>query len=548
MSTATTRPVGTPATAPASPALMPLFVRLKLSLLKNGLRQSPGRTAAYVISLVVTLLFGAGLLLGLILLRGVAGTPALAVLLTAILTLGWAAMPLFFPTADETMDPTRLVMLPLRPRPLIGSLLVASLIGVGPVFTVVLAAGSVAAVAHGAAAVIVGIVATVLIVLVCAALARAIATANVRLLTSRRGRDLAVLSGLFVALGAQGVNLAAQKLAQSQGLTALEPAAAVLRWIPPASAVDAVDAAGRGAYGRAAFGLALTALALVLLLWWWSRTLTTVMTAPDSSTLQAIEKDSGRKRAGRAGGWERLLPDGRTGTVMRRTLLYGWRDPKTKMGWAAALGVGLILPVVTAVQGGGSVYTACWAAGLLGLQMYNQFGQDTSAFWMVASTLSTRRDAFLELGGRALAVAVIAVPYVTLVVLGSAALLDDWGAFPEVYGVALALLGALVATGAFASVRFPYSIPSDGNKNVAPGQGGIAWISMLVGVVMGGLLCLPVIGLTVGLHVAGLQGLLWLVLPVGAAYGAVVAVLGLRLTAPGVLRRLPEILVAVSKG
>ncbi|MEV0603505.1 transporter [Streptomyces sp. NPDC050315] len=547
MSTAT-RPVGTPAAAPPAPALTPLFVRLKLSLLKNGLRQSPGRTAAYVISIAVTLLFAAGLLLGLILLRGVSGAPALAVLLTAILTLGWAAMPLFFPTADETMDPTRLVMLPLRPRPLIGSLLIASLIGVGPVFTVVLAAGSVVAVAHGAAAVIVGIIATVLIVLVCAALARAIATANVRLLTSRRGRDLAVLSGLFVALGAQGVNLAAQKLAQSQGLAVLEPAAAVLRWIPPASAVDAVDAAGRGAYGRAVFGLALTALALVLLLWWWSRTLTTVMTSPDSSTLQAIEKDSGRKGDGRAGGWERLLPDGRTGTVMRRTLLYGWRDPKTKMGWAAALGVGLILPVVTAVQGGGSVYTACWAAGLLGLQMYNQFGQDTSAFWMVASTLATRRDAFLELAGRALAVAVIAVPYVTLVVLGSAALLDDWAAFPEVYGVALALLGALVATGAFASVRFPYSIPSDGNKNVAPGQGGIAWISMMVGVLMGGLLCLPVIGLTIGLHVAGLHGLLWLVLPVGAVYGAVVAVLGLRLTAPGVLRRLPEILVAVSKG
>ncbi|MBZ4018184.1 transporter [Streptomyces purpurogeneiscleroticus] len=547
MSTAT-RPVSTPAAAPPSPALTPIFVRLKLSLLKNGLRQSPGRTAAYVISMAVTLLFAAGLLLGLILLRGVSGAPALAVLLTAILTLGWAAMPLFFPTADETMDPTRLVMLPLRPRPLIGSLLIASLIGVGPVFTVVLAAGSVVAVARGAAAVVVGVVATVLIVLVCAALARAVATANVRLLTSRRGRDLAVLSGLFVALGAQGVNLAAQKLAQSQGLTALEPAAAVLRWIPPASAVDAVDAAGRGAYGRAAFGLAVTALALVALLWWWSRTLTTVMTSPDSSTLQAIEKDSGRKRDGRAGGWERLLPDGRTGTVMRRTLLYGWRDPKTKMGWAAALGVGLILPVVTALQGGGSVYTACWAAGLLGLQMYNQFGQDTSAFWMVASTLATRRDAFLELAGRALAVAVIAVPYVTVVVLGSAALLDDWAAFPEVYGVALALLGALVATGAFASVRFPYSIPSDGNKNVAPGQGGIAWISMLVGVIMGGLLCLPVIGLTVALHVAGLQGLLWLVLPVGAVYGAVVAVLGLRLTAPGVLRRLPEILVAVSKG
>ncbi|POX39438.1 transporter [Streptomyces sp. Ru73] len=543
------QPVSRPSATRPAPALTPLFVRLKLSLLKNGLRQSAGRTAAYIASIVITLVIAAGLLLGLILLRGVPGAPTLAVLLTALLTLGWAAMPLFFPSGDETLDPTRLVMLPLRPRPMIVSLLVASLIGVGPVFTLVLAAGSVVAVAHGAAAAVVGVVATVLVLLVCAALARAIATANVRLLSSRRGRDLAVLSGLFVALGAQGINIGATKLSQAHSLTVLEPVSDVLRWIPPASAVDAVAATSEGAYGRAALGLALSALALVLLLWWWVRTLTRVMTAPDSSTLQAAEQDSGRRRGDRAGGgWSRLLPGGRTGTVMQRTLRYAWRDPKTKMGWATGLGVGLLVPVVSVVQGNGSVYTACWASGLLGMQMYNQFGQDTSAFWMVASTISTRRDAYVELRARALALCLVAVPYVSLVVVGAAAFLGDWEVFPEAYGLALALLGALVATGAFASARFPYSVPSEGNKNVAPGQAGLAWISIFGGMLVGALLCAPVLGLTIGLHVAGLHGLLWLVLPVGVAYGVGVALLGLRLSAPLVLRRLPEILTAVSRG
>ncbi|MEU6115978.1 transporter [Streptomyces sp. NPDC047117] len=543
------RAVSRQSAAGPAPALTPLFVRLKLSLLKNGLRQSAGRTAAYIASIVVTLLIAAGLLLGLILLRGVPGAPTVAVLLTALVALGWAAMPLFFPSGDETLDPTRLVMLPLRPRPMIIALLVASLVGTGPVFTLVLAAGSVIAVAHGPAAALVGIVATVLVLLVCAALARAIATANVRLLTSRRGRDLAVLSGLFVAVGAQGINLGASKLSEAQSLTVLEPVSDVLRWIPPASAVDAVAATSEGAYGRAALGLALTALALVLLLWWWLRTLTRVMTSPDSSTLQATETDSGRKRADKAGGgWSRLLPGGRTGTVMQRTLRYAWRDPKTKMGWASGLGVGLLVPLVSVVQGNGSVYTACWAAGLLGMQMYNQFGQDTSAFWMVASTISTRRDAYVELRGRALALCLVAVPYVSLVVVGAAALLDSWDVFPEAYGLSLALLGALVATGAFASVFFPYSIPSEGNKNVAPGQAGLAWISILGGMVVGAVLCAPMVGLTIGLHVAGLNGLLWLVLPLGVAYGLGVAFLGLWLSARHVLRRLPEILAAVSRG
>ncbi|CAM5690937.1 hypothetical protein STENM223S_02913 [Streptomyces tendae] len=79
-------------------------------------------------------------------LRGVDGVESLVVLLVAVLALGWAVMPLFFPGGDETLDPTRLVMLPLRPRPLVRALLVASLVGIGPLFTVCLLVGSVFAV------------------------------------------------------------------------------------------------------------------------------------------------------------------------------------------------------------------------------------------------------------------------------------------------------------------------------------------------------------------------------------------------------------------
>ncbi|WP_260636187.1 transporter [Streptomyces angustmyceticus] len=532
----------------AAPSLTGVFVRLKLSLLRNGLRGSTGRTLAYVGSIVVGLLFTTGAMLGLLALRGTAHAGALVVLLTGILALGWAVLPLFFPTGDETLDPTRLVMLPLRPRPLIGSLLVASLVGIGPFVTLALVTGSVIAVAGGAAAAAVGVVAVVLVVLVCVSLARAVATASVRLLTSRRGRDLAVLGGLFIALGAQGVNIAAQKLGRPDGLSVLEPVGTVLRWVPPASAVGAVEDAGHGAYGRALAGLALTAVALAGLLWWWQRTLTTLMTAPDSSTLQAVEKDSARGAGTEERGLARLLPDGRTGAVVLRTLRYAWRDPKSKMAWATALGVGLLVPVVSAAQGNGSIYSSFSASALLGAQMYNQFGQDTSAFWMVASTIATPRDAYAELRARALALASVGVPFVTLVVLGSAAVIGPWSDFLEVYGLSLAVLGALLATGALSSALFPYSIPSEGNKNVAPGQGAIAWFSLFGGVLVGAVLCAPLLGLTIWLHVAGLHHLLWVLLPVGAVYGVGAAELGLRVAAPRVARRLPEILAAVSKG
>ncbi len=539
----------------SAPAITPVFVRLKLSLLRNGLRQSGGRKAAYITSAVFALLFAALQLIGLIALRGHAHAESVVVLAVAVMGLGWAVMPLFFPSGDETLDPTRLVMLPLRPRPLVGALLTASLVGIGPLFTLCLLVGSVVAVARGGAAFVVGAVAVVLALLVCVALARAVAVANVRLLTSRKGRDLAVLSGLVIAIGAQIVNFGAQRLGAS-GLGELDPAAEVLRWVPPASAIGAVHAVSEGSYGPAVAQLALTAGALVALLAFWSRHLTRLMTSPDGSTLPGAES-AAKERS--STGLARLLPSpraeslggapSRTGTVMERSLRYVWRDPKTKAAWVTSLAIGLIVPVFNAWQGTGSVYFACFAAGMLGIQMYNQFGQDTSAFWMVAMTISSTHDAYVELRARAYALLLITLPYATLVTVLTTAMLGDWRRLPEALGLSFALLGAMLATGAWTSARFPYSIPQEGYKNVAPGQTGLAWISIFGGMMAAALLCAPVITLTIWLNVsADGDAWTWLLLPAGTVYGAVLTAAGLKLAAPRTARRLPEILAAVSKG
>ncbi|WP_314172629.1 transporter [Streptomyces winkii] len=525
------------------------FTRIKLSLLRNGLRQSAGRTAAFVISIVLVLLLAASQLLGLILLRGNEYAAEVVVPLAALTALGWAVMPLFFPSGDETLDPARLVMLPLRARRLMPALLIASLIGIGPLFTVLVALGAVLALAHGGAGIAAAVVAMPLLVLVCVALARAVAAVNVRLLSSRRGRDLALLSGLVIAVGVQLLNLGVQRLGRPGGLSALQPVADVLAWVPPASAVSAVQSAAEGAPIVALAQLALSGGALAALLWWWYRSLERLMTSPDASTVQAVtapERNRGRTGgAGLAG----LLPQGRTGAVMLRTLRYAWRDPKTKVGWASSLGVGVLLPAVFAAQGNGSVYNVCWVAGLLGIQMYNQFGQDHSAFWLVASTISSPRDAYVEMRARMLAVALIAVPYVSAVVVVYSAVLGKWHAVPEVLGLALGLLGVLLATGVFTSYRFPYSIPQDnGYKNVAPGQGSLAYLSILGGMGIGALLCSPLIALTIWLHLSGGHAWLWTLLPVGLLYGVSAPALALRGAAPRVAGRLPEILTAVSRG
>ncbi|MGW2200677.1 transporter [Streptomyces sp. NPDC001774] len=536
----------TTVTAPES--LTSVFVRLKVSLLRNGLRQSAGRTAAYVVSIVITAAFAAAMVLAFVLMRGSADADSIVILLTGVLALSWAVMPLFVPGGDETLDPSRLVMLPLHPRPLVRSLLVASLVGTGPAFTLLIGVGAALALARGAAGVVVAVLAVPLVVLVCVALSRAVAAANVRLLTSRKGRDLAVLSGLLIAVGIQVVNFGAQRLSRAGGLSSLEPAAAVVGWLPPASAIAAVDSASEGDHAVAAAQLLLTVAVLGALLYWWQRSLVKLMTTPDGSTIGASSESSGRDRSG-TGVLARLLPGGRTGTVMERTLRYIARDPKTKAAWITSLAIGAIVPLFNAFQGTGSIYFACFASGMLGIQMYNQFGQDTSAFWMVAQTISTTKDAYAELRARALALLLITLPYTVLVTAATAAVLGDWSSLPEALGLAFALLGAMLATGAVTSANFPYSIPQDSAyKNVAPGQGSLAWISIFGGMIGGALLCAPVIGAAVYLHLADEESLLWILLPAGAVYGALIAWGGLKLAAPRTANRLPEILAAVSKG
>lgn len=534
--------------APAAPTtgLTPVFVSLKLTLLRNGLRQSSGRRAVFVVSLVFTLLLAAAQVLGLVLLRGNEHAGTVVVLLTGVMALGWAVLPLFFPSGDDTLDPTRLVMLPLRPEPLIRALLVSSMIGIGPLFTLCLVVGSVLALAHGAAGIVFAVLAVPLTMLLCVALSRAVTTANVRLLNSRKGRDLAVLSGLVIAVGIQFVNFGAQRLGRAGGLSTLDPAADVVRWLPGASAVASVDAASDGSYGAAVAQLLITVAALAALMWMWQRSLVRLMTSPDGSTLAAAEP--AREESGR-GRLSALLPEGRTATVMQRSLRYVARDPKTKAAWVTALAVGAIVPLLNAVQGTGSVYFACFAAGMLGMQMYNQFGQDTSAFWMVALTISSPRDAYVELRARAFVLLLLTLPFTLIVCAVTAAVIGDWRPLPGALGLSFALLGSMLATGAVASALFPYSIPQEGAfKNVVPGQGGLAWISILGGMLAAALLAAPVIVPTIWIHVTDRHDALWLLVPGGLAYGALVGWAGLRIAARRTAARLPEILAAVSKG
>ena len=195
--------------------------------------------------------------------------------------------------------------------------------------------------AHGAGrACVSAVVAVPLTLLLCVALARAVATANVRLLTSRKGRDLAVLSGLVIAVGAQFVNFGAQRLGPGRrARPRWSRPRTWLRWLPPAPRRSArwtrrADGCVRGGRRPTA---AHAWLALAALLWLWQRS---ADAADDRAGRLHARGRRGPTRKDRpaARALARLLPAGRTGTVMQRSLRYIGRDPKTKAAWVTRAG------------------------------------------------------------------------------------------------------------------------------------------------------------------------------------------------------------------
>ncbi|MFJ9607071.1 transporter [Kitasatospora sp. NPDC101176] len=516
------------------------LVALKLRLLRNGLRRSPGRTAVYVVGGVVGLAFAAGIALALALLNGrFAGSGDAGVMLLGVLTLGWAALPLFLFSSDESADPTRLTMLPLRPGPLLRGSLLAALIGPGPVVSLVLVTGAALSGADGAASAAAAVVGVPLAVFCLVTLSRAVAAGNARMLSSRRGKDFAIFGGLLFALLAQAANVGSQSVfgrpGQHLDLSPLAPIASVLRWIPPIGAADAARTAGEGRYGLALLQLASAGALLALLLHWWRASLQELMVTADSSTLEVARGVRG------TGGW-RLLPDGRVGAAMQRHLRYAWREPRAKAAVFTSIGMTVVICLLSVVQGWPSVYLLAMTGMFLGLQMLNLFGMDGSAFWMVAATLLTPADARDELRGRAYAVLSYAVPVTLVLGLLLASVTGDWAGLPSAVGLALALLGCGVALGATLSVLAPYTMPADGNpmRNAAPGQGGLLLVNQFGSMVGVAVLALPVGGYLAWALLS--DGPTWPLLPLGPLYGALVAVLGVRFAARRLLERAPEIL------
>ncbi|MEW1956752.1 transporter [Kineococcus sp. NPDC059986] len=527
------------------------FVRLKLTLLRNGFRRSPWQVVAFVLGAVWALGIVGVVGSGLLALR-FSGTDVAGPVVVGggtLLVLGWALVPLVAFGVDETLDPTRFATFGVARRRLVPGLLLAGLLGLPGLVTALLAVAAVVTFSRGPAATAFGVPALAVFVLTAVAASRATTTAAAALLRRRRTRDaVAVLGGLVLVCFGPLFNVVLGRA--GSGLAELADlgrrVAGVASWTPPGFAVAAAADAAAGRWGLAALRLVLAVVVLGLLLAAWALALGPAGTGPAGQAAASAPADERRHPV-----LDRL-PDtpawAPATAVAVRCARYWRRDPRYLVSAASLVVIPLLLVVLPLSQGG-SVGSWPLAAGpaiafVMGWSLHNDVAYDHSAFALHVATGLRGRD---DRAGRVLAAALWQLPLLLVASVGGCLLAGHPELLPAVLGAALALFGASLGVSSVASALVPYPAPAPGDNPFQTPKGASA---ATVGVQFGTSAVTTVVALpTLVPAVIALVGpswVGWIALPVGLATGIVLPWVGVVQGGAVLDRRAPEVLARVS--
>ena len=528
-----------------------LFASLKWTLVTSRLRRSSRAVRAWtIVLLVVVLAVLLFIAFGLSQLRRVPDVAPLVVTgLYVAQLLGWALMPLVAFGVDETVDPQRFALLPLRAQTLQRGLLVTAVVGWLPVANIIVMIGAVIGTSSPWALLPVALIAAGIQLITCVVLSRAAATAMSSLMASRRGRDLGVLVGFVLVAGYVALSALLNSGSGQNFLTeGAGRAAKVLGWTPPGALASLPYRLATGQYGAAALGLVIALVALGLVWWWWGRALhvrlTTVSSTSESGGAGASTLSASAGSATGTAAMARL--------VARRDAVLSWRDPMRRLPWLIVLFMAVFWPLVVfrGAAGGLAVFGVILGSLMAGSQSANQFGVEGSGLWLHLTAYADRARARGEVLGHAAAAILPGAVCVLIALVTVSSIGGDWTQTPAAAGVCLAALLGACAISSWVSASLPFAMPQSRKSLFAssvPGQKGRT-SGAQVSILLGGLVsALPAAGLAVvSALVDPLWG--WLALAVGLLSGAVMLLVAIPATADRYLATGPEILAVVSAG
>ena len=518
------------------------FVRLKLRILKNGLHGQTSRVALFVLGALA----GVGLAVGgwfIFALAGLLGSDRGAGIVLPLgggaLVLGWLFLPLVFFGVDESLDPSRFALLPLRRRTLISGLFVAALAGIPAIATLAATLGMVETVRRlgGLGAGAVEFVGVVLGLLLCTALSRAVTSAFATSLRSRRSRDVATVVLALVAALLGPLQIAVLTGAERANWDRVAEVAALVGWMPLGAPYTMGLDVAEGRAWAVPIKLVIAVAAIGGLLRWWSSTLERAMVGTAGVSRRLPTVDTGLPVARLLFRW---LPRSRFGALVAREVRYWWRETRRRATLITFGVVGIFLPVMMSISGLGAGPMLLFVGALAAVNLANQFGFEGSAY---AANVAAGVPGRVEVRSRAAGFSVYAIPLllVIAVVTGFVA-----GA-PEVIPSSLGMLAATFGVGLGVilpiSVRAAYALPDSTNPfAMSSGAGLTKGLMTFAGLFLAIIATLP---LQLAAYLLG-DLWLWLGLPLGLGYGAAAYLLGSRLAGDQVDRRMPELLATVS--
>ena len=536
------------------------FARLKLRVAGNSFRGQPWRVGLFVLGGVIGLCYAGAGFLGSAL-PGLVGSTDAALLVAglggAVIGVAWTLLPLVFFGVDETLDPARFALLPLSRRTLVTGLLTAALIGVPAAATLIATAGLVlsAGALGGVGAALVEALGVLLGLVFCVAVSRAITSAFATMLRSRRTRDLAA-----VLLAVAGALLGPMQILLNRAGSDADwrrflPLAEFAGWTPFGAPYTAGFEVASGRLWAAPAKLVIAAVAIVALMWWWSRTLESAMVGTASAGPAAKQVAAGTpvdQLYPRVLGWARRDP---LGAILAREVRYWWRDARRRANLITFAVVSLFVSAI--VTFGGSLFgtepavevavtpltftLSMLFVGTLGaVTLANQFGFDGTAY---AADVVAGVPGRIQIAGRAGAFAVYVLPLVLVVAVAIGLLAGEPGWIPMALGTLVATFGCGLAANSLLSVIGAYSLPETSNPFALKTGAGMAraFLSVL-GMLVSVLLAVPML---IGALFAG-DVWLWVALPVGLLYGIGAAVLGTVVAGDVLDRRMPELLLAIT--
>ena len=517
-----------------------LLVQLKLRLLRNALHASTAAQVSFLLSTTLAILVAIGTFVVLALFRGQSVSVDVTSVTFTVFAFGWLILPIFAFGLDSTLDPATLAIYPLRIRPLVVGLLAASAAGAWPLANVIGLLGVTIGLARGLSGVLIAVIAVLLQVLFCITLARLVTTSMAGLLRSRRGKDLAAFLVIPIfALYEFFTQVVPKEAADGTFSTAsFAGIDSWLRWLPPGLAAHAIQDASDGHPGTALLRLALLAAIIVVLGWLWIRSLNRALVTADTTTQSSRVHSTALP----------LARYGLRGAVTARVWIYQRREPASLVFWAMTA---VIMAAVSARALLGPdghpafvLGSAVVGAGFVGYFHANSAGLTGPPFVLEAMALTGRRELRSYFSGQNIALAVIAVPLLTAVSFGLAAVIGKPGFGLLGTAMGFAALGAALAISNIFTVVAPYPMDKRaGNPMRQAAQGYSSYQFLAVFGSVGGtaIAVLPLIFATVLSNADPAAIRMPVLLLCGAAYGFVLALAGVRIAAVAAERRLPEL-------